>query len=47
MVLLDALTALFNISLSTAILIIFAILTLWIFSRVLGRRKVIPTPKVS
>jgi Na+/phosphate symporter len=42
----NALSALFNISFSTAILIIFVILTFWIFSRLL-RKKVIPTPKVS
>ena len=42
----DALSALFNITFSTAILIIFVILTFWIFSRLL-RKKVIPTPKVS
>ena len=43
----NALSALFNISFSTAILIIFVILTIWVFSRLLGRKKVIPTPKVS
>jgi len=43
----DALSALFNISFSTAILIIFVILTLWVFTRLLGRKKVISTPKVS
>jgi Na+/phosphate symporter len=42
-----ALSSLFNISLSTAILIIFVILTIWVFSRIVGRKKVIPTPKVS
>jgi hypothetical protein len=42
----NALSALFNISFSTAILIIFVVLTLWIFSRLLGK-KVISTPKVS
>jgi len=42
----NALSALFNISFSTAILIIFVALTLWIFSRILGK-KVISTPKVS
>ena len=42
----DALSALFNISLSTAILIIFIVLTLWIFGKLLGK-KVISTPKVS
>jgi hypothetical protein len=42
----NALSALFNISFSTTILIIFVILTFWIFSRLL-RKKVIPTPKVS
>ena len=43
----DALSALFNISFSTAILILFVILTIWVFSRIIGRKKVIPTPKVS
>ena len=43
----DALSALFNISFSTAILIIFVVLTIWVFGRLLGRKKVIPTPKVS
>ncbi len=42
----DALSALFNISFSTAILIIFVILTFWIFGRLLGK-KMISTPKVS
>jgi Na+/phosphate symporter len=42
----NALSALFNISFSTAILIIFVVLTLWIFSRLLGK-KVISAPKVS
>jgi Na+/phosphate symporter len=42
----NALSALFNISFSTAILIIFVVLTLWIFGKLLGK-KVIPTPKVS
>jgi hypothetical protein len=43
----DALSALFNISFSTAILIIFVVLTVWVFSRIVGRKKVIPTPKVN
>jgi len=43
----DALSALFNISFSTAILIIFVILTFWVFSRLLGRKKIVSTPKVS
>jgi len=38
----DALTAVFNISFSTAILIVFVVLTLWIFGRLLGRKKVVP-----
>jgi hypothetical protein len=42
----DALSALFSISISTAILLVFVVLTLWVFSRLLGK-KVIPTPKVS
>jgi len=42
----NALSALFNISFSTAILIIFVVLTLWIFGKLLGK-KVISTPKVT
>jgi hypothetical protein len=42
----DALSALFSISISTAILLVFVVLTLWVFSRILGK-KAIPTPKVS
>ena len=42
----DALSALFSISISTAILLVFVVLTLWLFSRILGK-KAIPTPKVS
>ena len=42
----DALSALFSISISTAILLVFVVFTLWVFSRLLGK-KVIPTPKVS
>jgi hypothetical protein len=42
----NALSALFNISFSTAILIIFVVLTVMIFGRLLGK-KVISTPKVS
>jgi predicted membrane protein len=43
----DALQALFNISFSTAILIIFVVLTLWIFGRLLSGKKAVPMPKVS
>jgi hypothetical protein len=43
----DALSALFNISFSTAILIIFVVLTIWVFGKLLGKKKMIPTPKVS
>jgi hypothetical protein len=43
----DALQALFNISFSTAILIIFVVLTLWIFGRLLTGKKSVPIPKVS
>ena len=42
----DAISALFSISISTAILLVFVVLTLWVFSRMLGK-KAIPTPKVS
>jgi len=38
----DVLSALFNISFSTVILIIFVILTLLIFSKLMGREKVMP-----
>jgi hypothetical protein len=41
-----ALQALFSISISTAILLVFVVLTLLVFSRLLGK-KAIPTPKVS
>jgi Na+/phosphate symporter len=43
----NALSALFNISFSTAILIIFVVLTVWIFSRLLRGKKIVSTPKVS
>jgi hypothetical protein len=43
----SALSALFNISFSTAILIIFVVLTVWIFSRLLGGKKIVSAPKVS
>jgi hypothetical protein len=43
----NALSALFNISFSTAILIIFVVLTVWIFSRLLGGKKIVSTPRVS
>ena len=43
----DALSALFKISFSTAILIIFVILTIWVFSKIMGGRKVVQMPKVS
>ena len=42
----DALSALFNISLSTAILAVFVVLTVWIFAKLVGR-KMIPKPKVT
>jgi hypothetical protein len=43
----NALSALFSISFSTAILIIFVVLTVWIFSRLLGGKKIVSAPKVS
>jgi Na+/phosphate symporter len=43
----SALSALFNISFSTAILIIFIVLTVWIFGRLLSGKKIVSTPKVS
>jgi hypothetical protein len=42
----DALSALFNISLSTAILVVFIVLTVWVFVKLAGR-KAIPKPKVT
>ena len=42
----DALSALFNISLSTAILVVFIVLTVWVFAKLAGRRA-IPKPKVT
>jgi hypothetical protein len=42
----DALSALFNISLSTAILVVFVVLTVWVFTKLAGR-KAIPRPKVT
>ena len=38
----DVLSALFNISFSTVILIVFVALTLLIFSKLMGREKVMP-----
>ena len=40
------LTSLFNMSFSLVLLVIFVILTIWIFRRLLTRKKIIPTPKV-
>jgi len=42
----DALSALFNISLSTAILVVFVVLTVWVFAKLAGG-KAIPKPKVT
>jgi Na+/phosphate symporter len=43
----STLTALFNISSSVVFLIVFVFLSVWIFSRLLGRKKLVPTPSVS
>jgi Na+/phosphate symporter len=43
----SVLSALFNISASVVFLILFVILSVWIFSRLLGRKKIVPTPSVS
>jgi len=40
------LTSLFNISFSFVLLVIFVILSFWIFSRLLTKKKLVPTPKV-
>jgi hypothetical protein len=42
---LDVLSAFFNVSLSIVLLILFVILTIWIFKRVVKGK--VPTPKVS
>jgi Na+/phosphate symporter len=41
---LSALSTLFNISSSVVFLIVFVILSVWIFGRLLGRKKIVPTP---
>jgi len=38
----SALTSLFNISFSMVMLIVFVFLTIWIFSRLVSRKKVMP-----
>ena len=43
---LDALTAYLNMSLSVVLLVLFVVLTLWLFRRLLGGKKLVPTPKV-
>lgn len=43
---LDALSSLFNLSLSAVLLILFVILTIWIFRWIVGGKKLVPTPKV-
>jgi hypothetical protein len=43
---LSTLSALFNMSLSVVLLILFIILTIWIFGRLVGGKKLVPTPKV-
>jgi hypothetical protein len=44
---LDVLSAYLNMSLSVVLLILFVILTIWLFGRLLGSKKLVPTPKVS
>jgi hypothetical protein len=44
---LDALSAFFNMSLSVVLLILFVILTIWLFRRLVHGKKIVPTPKVS
>jgi hypothetical protein len=41
---LSALSTLFNLSSSVVFLILFVILSVWIFGRLLGRKKIVPTP---
>jgi Na+/phosphate symporter len=43
----STLTALFNISSSIVFLLVFVFLSVWLFSRLLGRKKIVPTPPVS
>jgi len=40
----DQISALFDVSFSTIVLIIFVILTLVIFGKLMGGKKVVPTP---
>ena len=44
---LDALSTLFNRSLSVVLLILFVILTIWLFRRLISGKKLVPTPKVT
>lgn len=43
----STLSTLFNISSSVVFLIVFVFLSVWIFGRLLGRKKLVPTPSVS
>lgn len=43
----STLSTLFNISSSVVFLVLFVILSVWIFGRLLGRKKIVPTPSVS
>ena len=43
----STLTTLFNISSSVVFLIVFVFLSVWLFGRLLGRKKIVPTPSVS
>jgi hypothetical protein len=43
---LDVLSAYLNMSLSVVLLVLFVILTLWLFGRLVRGKKLVPTPKV-
>jgi len=44
---LDVLSAYLNMSLSVVLLVLFVILTVWLFGRLVRGKKLVPTPKVS
>jgi len=43
---LDVLSSLLNMSLSVVLLILFVILTIWLFKRIVGGKRLVPTPRV-
>ncbi len=43
---LDVLSSFFNISLSVVLLVLFVILTIWLFGKLLGSKKLVSAPKV-